>query len=437
MHKPILVIVIYFFIISISNSVFAGCVSSSPSEDALNRAALKGEAQCVTGHYLEKYSVGELPYHAGIDLRANFIPAYSIIEGTVRYASASSGKIIIRLSEKIDNKTVDVIYLHLSEVYVNKNSIVSIGQLLGKTGATGAPAHLHIEARTNYTGASALGFVSCTGGCDTPEKVKTKTIDPVRLINSSSAGIFDGAGSLINPTQNCWGCDRDAAIMHPHPGTGSTVVFQWLHNGDVCEFLDLYANKKTSVVIKSKGWSQHSTQRAFKTILSNSPVSFKKSADWTTFAITSDNSISEKVSITAYCKKPNDTFHQGSTETVAADLVDVTSGYYWTGTGSIISQANRTGFGVNLDVAATFKSKKSLTSFQWYASPGCTTLKISDGSSSHHSASVSTKRWNAKEFEHLCSSLPCRVSRPIGYHVIKVKSEANEFNGGTIKAECK
>jgi len=251
------------------------------------------------------------------------------------------------------------------------------------------------------------------------------------------AGIFDGAGSLINPSQNCYGCDRDIAVMHPHPGTGSTVVFQWLYDNSKCEFLDLTANSDIGVVIKAKAWSEHLTQKAFKTTLSSTPISLKRSGDWTTFAITSESSISNEVWITAQCRKPNDTFYNGSTQSVAKNLVDVTYDYYWTGTGSIISQANRAGYGVDYDIATTFSTKNSLTSFQWYSSSKCHKLEVSDGSSTFHNASVSVKLWNDKNFSQVCSSLPCTITKSDGYYVIKVKSDANEFNGGTIQAACR
>ena len=185
MFIKIIQLTIGFIMLSIFNVAIAGCVTSSAKEDALNKLALKENAKCITGHYLERYYVGELPYHAGIDLRAQTsLPAYSIVSGKVRYEKASTGKIIIRLDQKIDDKTVDVIYLHMSKVYVNSNNRVTVGQHIGQTGSTDTSApHLHIEARTNYTGTSGLGFISCPNkGCDTKAKVKAKTIDPIRLI---------------------------------------------------------------------------------------------------------------------------------------------------------------------------------------------------------------------------------------------------------------
>jgi hypothetical protein len=249
--------------------------------------------------------------------------------------------------------------------------------------------------------------------------------------------IFDGAGSLINSTQNSYGCNKDIAVMHPHPDAKSTVVFQWLYNGRTCKFVDITANRDIDVVIKSKNWAGHTIQRAFKTNLSGSPVSIRRYGLWTTFAVTSTSAITDETWITAKCKKPSDTFHKGKKESIAKDPVELSLDYYWAGTGSIISNANRAHYGVDYDIAATFSKKKTLTSFQWLSTSSCSQLEISDGSSNYHKANVSIKVWKEKEFNQVCSTLPCRIDKENNFYVIKVESKANEFKGRTIKAECK
>ena len=315
------------------------------------------------------------------------------------------------------------------------NDAVKAGDPVGNIKNDGANSHLHM-------GVSRVYRVS-NWGYGTKYDVDNVFLDFHEVLNyppitsSQNAGIFDGAGSLINPPQDCYGCDKDIAVMHPHAGIGSTVVFQWLYNSSQCEFLDLTSSRSVEVVIKVKMWSDRLIRRAFKTTLSSNPVSLKRAGKWTTFAITSTRSIPSKTWITAECRRSNNTFHNGSTQSVNTDLVDVTNGYYWAGTGSIISQANRGGFGVGYDVAATFSTKKSLTSFQWLSTPSCSKLGVSDGSSAYHGASVFIKVWNGREFSKVCSSLPCSISKPTGYYVIKIKSNANEFNGETIGAYCK
>jgi len=393
------------------------------------------------------YTVGGQVDNCDRDKGAKVISSFAgkVIHADIQGNIGAYGKeVIIRSSS---NPSFAMRYSHLDNVYVSEDDDVNLGASLGTVGDTGLGsagcAHLHLVLykNLNNTALSRLkkGYSpkSLSGGADVFAAKFYSDATSGSSPNISSAGIFDGAGSLINSPQDCYGCNKDIAVMHPHPGTGSTVVFQWLYNGSECEFLDLTADKNIEVIVKSKAWSEHLTQKAFKTTLSSSPVSLKQAGSWTTFAITSTSSISNETWITAQCRKPNNTFHNGSTQAVAKDLVDATHDYYWTGTGSIISQANREGYGVGYDVAATFSSKKSLTSFQWLSTSSCSKLEISDGSSAYHNANVSIKVWNEREFNQVCSSLPCSISKSSNFYVIKVKSDANEFNGGTIKASCK
>lgn len=409
------------------------------------------------------------PWHRGSDTYAddwNLRPGYSsgiepssgcnrdrgaevksAFSGTVFLADiqgnigAYGKEVIVRSS---DNPSFAMRYAHLDTVYVSNGDVVNTGSPLGTVGNSGTDcAHLHLVLYKNLDSGALTRLKkgnspkSLYGGADIYAAKFYSDAVTGENVSSTNAGIFDGAGSLVNPSQECYGCDRDIAVMHPHPGAGSTVVFQWLYSGEKCEFLDITADKDVNVIIKSKFWEDHFTENSFKTTLSNTPISFNKSGSWTTFAITSIDSIPSETRVTAKCQKPNDTFHNGSRTPMDPDFVDVTYNYYWTGTGSIISQANRTGYGVRYDIAATFQTKKSLTSFQWYSSDSCNRLGLSDGTSANHNASVSIKPWDFKKFEQVCSSLPCDIIKPSGYYVIKIKSNANEFSGQTVKAECK
>ncbi len=384
-------------------------------------------------------------------------PIYSVGSGVVKKASLSVGNYggdgttaAVGGAMVIEHKTSDgtifyALYGHLKNLKYKEGDSVEAGKHIGDVRSyysNGTPLpHLHFGINTNiptYRGYTPTSQCNDYQGYVDPEPF-LEIHSPSISTSSKSSGIFDGAGSLVNPVQNCFGCNKDVAVMHPHSGTGSTVVFQWLYNGSECDFLDLTADKNIDVIIKSKNWSKHLTQNAFKTTLSSSPVSLKKAdGSWTTFAITSTSSISNETEITARCRKPNNTFHNGSTQSVAKDLVDVTYGYYWTGTGSIISQANSVGFGVEYDVATTFSTKKSLTSFQWNTSSACNKLKIQGESTFYNNASVSIKGWSNKDFKEVCTTLPCTIPKSADnyYYVIKIKSDANEFGGGRIRASC-
>jgi len=174
-------------------------------------------------------------------------------------------------------------------------------------------------------------------------------------------GEFDGAGSLVSPNEICWGCNKDEARMHPHQWTGSTVVFQWLYDKETCSQIDIYASSPVEVVLKSKAWKEHLTQEAVKVTLGSQPITLKKPTSdsaWTTFALTSVDSIDKDISIKAYCRKPEDGYHKGNRETIETDLVDVTHDHFWTGTASLISRATKiSNFGYAKDWAVTFRTK--------------------------------------------------------------------------------
>lgn len=88
-------------------------------------------------------------YHAGVDLRAHFIPLYASKAGKVTYAGTMSGYgkiIIIQHSGGYETR-----YAHLDKIGVKKGQYVETGELIGKTGKSGRVTgpHLHFELRKN------------------------------------------------------------------------------------------------------------------------------------------------------------------------------------------------------------------------------------------------------------------------------------------------
>ena len=260
------------------------------------------------------------------------------------------------------------------------------------------------------------------------------------------SGIFDGAGSLVSPNEKCWGCDRDEARMQIHPGTGSTVVFQWLYDPNSCSQIDLLSKYDIDVAIKAKGWNDHTTKKAFKVKLGSKPVTLTKpsDSDWTTLAITSINELNKMTPIYAYCKTNGDTYNSDNREDIDKDLVDVTYDYYWTGTGSLITFAQNRPFshaGIGLDYAITFNRHNSLTSFQWYASDSCKKVKITGYNEvSSPINEVKIKEWAEKDWSsNKCdSSLPCTITAPStdAYYIIKIKSNPNAIASGYLQVSC-
>ena len=256
-------------------------------------------------------------------------------------------------------------------------------------------------------------------------------------------GEFDGAGSLVSPKEDCWGCNKDEAIMHSHQGTGSTVVFQWYYDKNTCSQLDIYASKEVEVAIKSKPWKEHLTQEAFKVTLGSNPISLKKSdtdSAWITFAVITTDKIDKDISIKAYCRTPQNSYYKGDRETIDTDLVDVTYDHYWTGTASLISRATKiSDFGYSRDWAVTFRTKNSLTSFQ-LDTTNCKKVKITNGTTNNYAkASVDIKGWAEEnsQYKNKCTALPCTVSENSnGYYILKIKSKPDAISKGYIQTQC-
>jgi len=87
-------------------------------------------------------------FHYGVDIRANYEPVKSILNGIVIEAKRGMGKgryICIK------SQDIEFRYYHLDEIHVRKGQKVQAGEIIGKTGNTGlskAP-HLHLETLIN------------------------------------------------------------------------------------------------------------------------------------------------------------------------------------------------------------------------------------------------------------------------------------------------
>lgn len=87
--------------------------------------------------------------HAGVDLRARYVPVRAARSGTVIYAGYSRGygKLIkIRHADGYETR-----YAHLNKIYVKRGTRVRIGQNIAQSGMTGRVTgpHLHFEIRKN------------------------------------------------------------------------------------------------------------------------------------------------------------------------------------------------------------------------------------------------------------------------------------------------
>ena len=127
-------------------------------------------------------------YHPGIDYRASTgTTVYSPVSGRVLSMSSAyekdpttgkaSGKtgLIGRVSVLIDGTNDYFIFLHLSSFSISQNTIVKVGDTIGLSGSTGAPApHLHVEVRTsNPTAAYYFAKSTTTGSNKNPTSAVT------------------------------------------------------------------------------------------------------------------------------------------------------------------------------------------------------------------------------------------------------------------------
>jgi murein DD-endopeptidase MepM/ murein hydrolase activator NlpD len=99
--------------------------------------------------YLSGYDFSTKTNHLGVDLAANLGDnIYAADSGVVVYAGANSygyGNMIM-----IDHGTLQTLYAHLSQIFVNCGDNVSRHQTIGAAGMTGHASgpHLHFEVRT-------------------------------------------------------------------------------------------------------------------------------------------------------------------------------------------------------------------------------------------------------------------------------------------------
>ncbi len=287
------------------------------------------------------------------------------------------------------------------------------------------------------------GGITLNIDCDSISKSNFNHIE----FSSEIQTTVDGAGSLVSPGENCWGCNKDVAVMHPHYNLSSTVVFQNLFDLETCAQVELYASKDIDVIVQSKAWYSNKIEESFKVKLHNDrdrSVTLRRPGDnpWTTFAVTSLKPVDEAVKIYAKCNYFT-TFNDGNREVIANSPVKVNYDFSWLGTGSIISGAQERGFdsfGISKDVAVTSNTQNATTTFQWYASSSCQKLQLSASDIEANGVYVYFKGWANETWQYRCNNtLPCTIDAPSldNYYVIKIEATEGTISGSRIEAVCK
>jgi hypothetical protein len=186
------------------------------------------------------------------------------------------------------------------------------------------------------------------------------------------------------------------------------------------------------------------------------PMSVPNLGNYTVVAVTSTEPLQDRPDVSydvdAICRTSGDAKKGSGTDLDTNIWGDITldKGYFWTGTGSIIS-ALGTSYGKSKDEVPTPNSHKSLSSFQWYPSSGCEKLRIvpktvSGGDESTEVSiefsgdeGVGLKSWASSSWgEATCPGLPCTISANSGnYYVIKVKiDEQHAKESEFLEARC-
>lgn len=97
--------------------------------------------------------------HAGVDLRARYVPLMAAKEGTVTFAGYMSGYgKIIKINHGSGYETRSA---HLDKMYVKVGEKVTSGQVIGQTGMTGRVTgpHLHFEIRKNGKAHNPMNYL--------------------------------------------------------------------------------------------------------------------------------------------------------------------------------------------------------------------------------------------------------------------------------------
>lgn len=354
----------------------------------------------------------------------------------------------------IDNKLISDVKIKSNQV-INANSRYDSGILYYTAPSTAGNYLLVSKYQDESLNWHEIGY---------DEIVITQNPSPTSL-----KPVITGVGSIINPSENCFGCDTDEAIMQDNTYSPTAVVFQWNYRDSVnsCQYLNIVArevdasgsvtnyNKSLNVSVYTKAWNSNTNDSAYNMTL---PITIEKVDNWNTILISSKEALADELNIKATCSSSK-TYSSNTAVSINQTKVESLGGYVWAGNSSIIRKDNLNSIqpdGVYRDVAISSKSDKGLTYFQWQPADNCQRLKLravesnpntlypsGDGESVDINA-VNMKFWASKWIggsnePNYCASLPCTLDAPNGsngYYIIKVKTNANTIATNYISATC-
>lgn len=422
--------------------------------------------------------------HFGNDVLADcgstiYAPGSGVVEDVVRSSSSnfdSLGNAVIIRHQGGGRGGSDIfsLFLHMRDSpLVNIGDLVTVGTKIGVVGKTGSAnniCHSHVELRyfasrfsPQYNNIYASGDVR-----NNPYALDNWENPNAFILPLIPYSMFDGSGSLIDPTASgdCakiknFGCSKDVVKLHGHdiPSTG---VFQVLSQQNYCDYVRLTGTGKFVVGVKRWNEAYPGNTDGLSTIyrIEKTPANIKiPFQDWSLVSVTTMNPITQGTTsdIGLECVAGSFTPNKAQVVDIAPPvsdraanpsplLVTLGSGYYWSGSGSLIKQSGNisrndttAGYGRTKDEAIKLTSKKSFISYQIQSDGvSCKNIKISDAAgTSGQSIQLYLKRWNDPDWGQPLSnsSLPANISIPTaGYWIVKLKPQ--QIGWLKIRAEC-
>lgn len=216
-------------------------------------------------------------------------------------------------------------------------------------------------------------------------------------ISSPNTPEFHGAGSLISPEKNCYGCNADLDALHAD-GQAGLVLFQWYHTPDRCDHIDISVSNMSyalPVKIRSGSWDSRINDKHFVAKLPTSIDASGGSSPWNVTAITFDPLTMPGI-VTAKCSVSSKVGTPFSYAPVATETqgIALANGWTWQGNGSLISSLapGASGYGVTQDVV-NLTSEKGAAFFQWQKTFYCKNLQISAKIAGNYKLRL--RGWNA------------------------------------------
>ena len=259
---------------------------------------------------------------------------------------------------------------------------------------------------------------------------------------------LDGVASLILPSKNCWGCNKDAAKIYLKNGY-SGAVFQWRNKNNLCPYVRFESNKKLdlfSVDIITKSWFSADNYRVYP--VTKLPVTIPNRGEYTLALFNAYKN--QSATIFAYCTTSDS--HGDNRGTFSTNnfqqFGDRNGSDVWGGNGSIISGVTGacTDFGCTKDWAKG--NLFSRTAFQWQISSRCRSLVVRRTDNVRFNASVYGKFWdgfiwkdlyngNTRAFPSEAVFAKKNGSDDGKYYLISISPTSIIPKGVYIEAKCK